>query len=302
MILFIISIQTNYIHLKSTNQNNLYWNLAKLIHFFATHMEELDPSVLLGVSISHGLLKEFQAKLTINNISWPKITTLYQKLNFLKQKILYMNTFNGVFNKLLAHNLILTDIWTNPSNTIYFNRISIPSNHPKISFDSYVDISEIGSPSPNESDFCITELLLNHCQLSTSCAIIMNENNHSTGYHMTHKLLYYILTQRKGCLNYYQKPFHTLATHFCQQIWNEMNLYISVPLDYRLRDLFLEQILLCSFVGFVDFMDVDYVRSILKWQAADGRFVQFNDTYFEPHLNGLAVAYLTVIVNKNSFK
>lgn len=180
--------------------------------------------------------------------------------------------------------------------SIKYVEISENIQQSKKHFNSYIKIMQQGSPSCKESDSCLAELLLssNRCSISTFCRNIMDEYQTSKGYHMTHKLLYYIIVRNKGCTNLFTKPFHTFARHFCQEIYNEISTYLTKPLDFRLRDIFLEQALLCGYLGHSEFLIKDWMETILKWQDPDGQFRHFGDE-FDSHINGLAVAFLTVV-------
>lgn len=59
------------------------------------------------------------------------------------------------------------------------------------------------------------------------------------------------------------------------------------------KDLFMEQIFLCSFLGFEKFLDNEWITEILKWQMTSGCF-SYDNVSCSSHMNGLGVATLAL--------
>lgn len=262
----------------------------------------MDSSTLLGISISDSILKTISSDSGIQNEysfrQTIKILTLHQTSSMLLRKIYYLNQNSYSKNIIIiVKNLIIkNDHWSSKaSNSIKYARITNNLNKSKISVDSYINTMNQGSPSSIESDACLAELLsLNQCSISTSCLNIMDEKRISSGYHLTHKLLYYIVVQNRGCINVFAKSFSTLTRYFCQEINKEISAYMTLSFHFRLRDIFLEQVFFCAYLGFSEFLRKDWINMILEWQDPEGRFIHFGDK-FDSHINGLAVAFLTVV-------
>lgn len=67
--------------------------------------------------------------------------------------------------------------------------------------------------------------------------------------------------------------------------------FTSSYLEFEFKDLFMEQMFLCSFVGFDDFMKNDWIAEVLKWQLKSGCFSS-DMISCSTHMNGLGIAAL----------
>lgn len=61
----------------------------------------------------------------------------------------------------------------------------------------------------------------------------------------------------------------------------------------ELKDLFMEQIFLCAFAGFVEFLDNEWIENVLSWQMESGCF-SYNNVSCSSHMNGLGAASLAL--------
>jgi hypothetical protein len=87
-------------------------------------------------------------------------------------------------------------------------------------------------------------------------------------YRLTHQLLWFIIAKNIGCINqsHANERLHHLEDYFCANIYQDakFNLYNNIN-----QDLFLEQLLLCSILGYEDFLRFDWFNTILTWQHPD---------------------------------
>lgn len=267
--------------------------LEELTHFFAGHMDELDPAALLGVSISFGLLNQLQ---TVSS----RFHSLCVKLAFLKRKINYIfeKENNDFFYAIISKKLILDD------GKIFF--FSFKSNEREsfsvISGVKSAEDFEIGSPTPFESDFCLAELLTKKF-CSAYCKQVMSVNRESSDYRLTHKLLYFIIVKRLKICEMLQADLNSSLILICSIIMSEIRWFFKVQtLDESLRDLFLEQLVLCGYSGFVrEFFKDEWIRMVLNWRTIDGTFITSTEHSFDSHFNGLAAAFLSVVITKDNF-
>lgn len=227
-----------------------------------------------------------------------KLVALHKTSSMLLRTVYYLDhkSLSKSLLVIIQRLIIENEHWSKGElRSIKYVEISENIQQSKKHFNSYIKIMQQGSPSFKESDSCLAELLSSkRCCISTFCRNIMDEYRTSKGYHMTHKLLYYIIVRNKGCTNLLTKPFPTFTRHFCQEIYNEISTYMTKPLDFRLRDIFLEQVLLCAYLGYSEFLIKDWMEIILKWQDPDGQFRHLGNE-FDSHINGLAVAFFTVV-------
>jgi len=87
-------------------------------------------------------------------------------------------------------------------------------------------------------------------------------------YRLTHQLLWFLIAKNIGCIN--QETANTkldyFEDHFCANIYEDAKLNLLHSIN---QDLFLEQLLVCSMIGYEDFLRLDWLNTILTWQHPD---------------------------------
>ncbi|XP_075979206.1 uncharacterized protein LOC142978587 [Anticarsia gemmatalis] len=145
-------------------------------------------------------------------------------------------------------------------------------------FEKVFDV-DIFSPSPNESDTCLTSLAQNpvnrevnmtHCHVPYKCAHLVNNGTHF-GYGITHRLLFLLLTRfSRNCAIFSDADDAILINQLCATIYNEAE-YIA-HFDFEIPDLILEQISLCTLVGHAQFLRRSWIDELLDFQTSYGCF------------------------------
>lgn len=86
--------------------------------------------------------------------------------------------------------------------------------------------------------------------------------------------------------------FPASAQNICTNIYEETEFIINeakyIP---ELKDLIMEQIFLCSFLGFEEFLNKKWIAKILEWQMDSGCF-SYDNVNCSSHMNGLGAANL----------
>jgi hypothetical protein len=86
--------------------------------------------------------------------------------------------------------------------------------------------------------------------------------------------------------------FNKIALKICSDIYRESTfIYPKLDIMNELNDLFLEQIFLCAFSGFNEFLQNKWISSILNMQMTSGCF-SYDKIKCSPHMNGLGAASL----------
>ncbi len=87
----------------------------------------------------------------------------------------------------------------------------------------------------------------------------------SKDYRLTHQLLWFLIAKNIGCINekIANKKLNYFEDYFCANIYEDANYNLINNIN---QDLFLEQLLLCSIIGYEEFLRFDWFNTILSWQ------------------------------------
>ena len=105
------------------------------------------------------------------------------------------------------------------------------------------------------------------CFISESCWDMMTFPM-GKNYRLTHQLLWFSIANNIGCVKQRlaKQNLNYLEDYFCANIYQDAQFNFINNVN---QDLFLEQSLLCSIVGYKDFLRFDWLNTILTWQQAD---------------------------------
>ncbi|XP_013166622.1 PREDICTED: uncharacterized protein LOC106117098 [Papilio xuthus] len=150
------------------------------------------------------------------------------------------------------------------------------SSYPK--WDNYESkVSQLSrwKPDPREADICIASLAKNRlnkrvCRFLPMCYNML-VNGTNFGYSLTHRLLWLIQAHRgRGCRIFSTREDKELIDMFCTKIFREAN-YIAAN-NFKILDLLLEQMTLCSLSGYPDTLRRTWIAKALKHQTSLGCF------------------------------
>lgn len=90
-------------------------------------------------------------------------------------------------------------------------------------------------------------------------------SSNTKDYRLTHQLLWFLVGKTIGCIekDLANRHLHSLEDYFCANIYHDAQYNLVNSIN---QDLFLEQLLLCSIIGYEDFIRLDWFRTILSWQ------------------------------------
>jgi Domain of unknown function (DUF4735) len=182
------------------------------------------------------------------------------------------------------------------------------------SMDFYLKLVNDAQNMPNgfQSDHCLSEIF-NDCKISKMCKKIESFDDFSFGYSQTHKyktirhqnfliirfnLCFRLLFHLLNNIVCKQNDFPSFSRKICGKVFQEtsflMNNIEEVP---EIRDLLMEQVFLCSLVGFGEFLNNNWITKILQWQMDSGCF-SYDNVTCSNHMNGLGAANLALFGKK----
>ncbi|XP_049817051.1 UPF0764 protein C16orf89 homolog [Aethina tumida] len=203
---------------------------------------------------------------------------------------------------LMAKNILDDNVWM---KSIIFQKLK----------KNNVKIRENTDPVKFSTDFCFENIIhqtdikqdLYFCNLNKNCSNYFNNVESGVDYSLTHKLLLLQFLKGRKCL-INQSIYKDKTQNLCNRIYNEIEAADHANKLHQLFDLFLEQIVVCGYEGYQDFLKRKYLNFILKMQNNSGCFNAFpgskrkrNIQYLEDgcadHTTGLGAAVLSLYYN-----
>lgn len=254
----------------------------RLLNFFETDSKDLNLDGLYGLRIAQGQLYALQDNLHHQQTNGRLFTDDQHLIDSFIQQI------DRIGNQSL--------IELNRTASEYLHRFFLLASRPFFTEFEQRPIDhhliEIGEKDAefdeDESDQCFGELLgsnesnqTSQCYTSKSCWTMMT-GRMKKDYRITHQLLWFLIAKTIGCLDHRSTSMQAnghlrqLEDRFCA------NIYQDAVLNYETnsnQDLFLEQILLCSIIGFDEFLQIGWLKTILTWQdKLVGCFINGNES------------------------
>lgn len=134
-------------------------------------------------------------------------------------------------------------------------------------------LSKLEEMDGGNSDYCISVLFRKNypCRISNYCYKMMTSPNFHQ-YSLTHQVFFWLIAEKAGCF-LYDSSF--LLNHFtqnsCSRIFQESKRFENNGFPVDGRDLFMEQIAICSLRGFRKYFCKDsWLKEILNWQKSSG--------------------------------
>jgi len=246
--------------------------LERLLNFFESDINNLNLDGLYGLRIAQGQLDVLHEILTSTSNEKSHITDKNKYIQSLSIQI------ERIANKSL------TEIERKTSS--YLHRFILIANKPfkieyqlrKLKKNLIENGLRTSDFNEDESDSCFAELLgtndhLNttKCLISQSCWSMMTSSM-TKDYRLTHQLLWFLIAKNINCIdnrsisNLANKHLKYLEDRYCSNIYQDAQLNINNDDN---QDLFLEQLLLCSIIGYEEFLRFDWFNTILTWQHSE---------------------------------
>lgn len=257
-------------------------SLERLLTFFESDTNDLNLDGLYGLRVAQGQLNSLHEILTSASNENHRFTDKKKYVQSLSIKI------DRIADKSLT-------VLANQASS-YLERFSLITSAP---FQTDYEVRKIkkklienglrsSSFDEDESDGCFAELLgssdrsnATKCTPSQSCWDMMTAPM-TKEYRLTHQLLWFLVAKTIGCIdhrsvsNIANKNLKYLEDRYCTNIY--VDAQANIDNNYN-QDLFLEQLLLCSIIGYEDFLRFDWLDLILSWQDPQyGCFTSASET------------------------
>ena len=251
-------------------------SLENVVDFYKNSFDKVNLDSIYGLRVAQGSLATLLKTLPIDHSLFQKLTSLHDTMTNAAEKALpylkeyqpdYYYQFKPVVDKPWS---IFQDFKKMK------NKTTRPSN-PELS-EHYFD--------EQISDNCMTEMIGTNayskhpCHVSFDCMKLMTSDD-LKGYGNTHQILYFLFGYQTGCRTIIEKKFPKFCGFLkkcnilnvdkflerkCGQILVEMNQLKENVVINGDTDLFMEQGLVCSILGYEDFLDRTILENILLWQ------------------------------------
>jgi hypothetical protein len=239
--------------------------LERLLNFFESDVNNLNLDGLYGLRIAQGQL----------NI----LHKILNSTSHITDKNNYIHSLSIQIERIANKSLIQLA----EKSSFYLHRFALITNKPfLIEYESrkinkkYLETGDRRSDfDENESDNCFAELLgstdrpnATKCFITQSCWLLMTSPM-ATDYRLTHQLLWFLVAKNIGCIdnrtisNLANKHLKYLEDRYCSNIYHDAQINLE---NNNNQDLFLEQLLLCSIIGYEEFLRIDWLNTILTWQ------------------------------------
>ncbi|GAA47983.1 UPF0764 protein C16orf89 homolog [Clonorchis sinensis] len=145
-----------------------------------------------------------------------------------------------------------------------------------------------------DCDICMNQIgggdSQSRCTLSEMCWKNATTTQMS-GYSLAHQVLYLLIGINNNCGSLMdahiarldsQITVNGMLERLCGRIAKEIKYIESMNYPSALRDLFMEQVGICGYAGFLSVCQPNYLQQILSWQATNGCFHKFNEEVIAP--------------------
>uniref|UniRef100_A0A182JIW5 Uncharacterized protein n=1 Tax=Anopheles atroparvus TaxID=41427 RepID=A0A182JIW5_ANOAO len=248
--------------------------LDRLVNVCVANYEDLTTDLLLGIAIANAQLRSI-LKQPLREPQRQFVESLAKKCDFVESRI--ESTFNfpsgaNAVDECLSELLVM---------------------------ESENEYNATGTSGNGKNQKRLT--------LSRECSAAMSLRKRSYGYHLTHKLLFYIVLARQRFANVDRSFVSAGQRKLCEQILREADLIAGFDFPDLFRDLFMEQVFLCAFSHhseLPEFTNPAWLAAIVGWQNGEGCFKYYADegdgvvgpnaltTHCSTHMTGVGAALL----------
>lgn len=236
--------------------------LQRLFNFFQRDSRNINVDGLFCLRIAQSqLLALEQTMNSLNTETGKRLTDQHHILESFSQQL--DRIINESWNELARRNtpyfqnfrFLLSRPFTFESHRKTLDLKLVETSTGK---DSYFDLEQ--------SDACFSELIGESpsqpatCSISETCQKKMTSTL-TTGYRLTHQLLWILIAKNLNCPNI--RLLTNFEDYFCANIYADAT---SNLINQTNQDLFIEQLLLCAIDGFDEFLRIDWLSAIFKWQ------------------------------------
>lgn len=271
------------------NVSRILRSLEKVAHFYARNIDKVNLDSIFGLRVAEGcitkILNEFQ---NVNDrgshLLRTRMTSLLKMVKKMATDALpHLNEYQPEYYRNFKP--IVESPWTLFED---FRKLNVKWKGKSTLVDGG---GSLDGNNFNEkiSDKCMTQLMgtsvgqKNPCNVSVDCLKIMTSPK-LRNYGNTHQVLYFLLGFETRCRHILEREMKKLSHHWgggnrsrndnflekkCEQIFHEMKALESNVVSNGKTDLFLEQVLVCSMLGYKDFLSHETLRNMINWQDKD---------------------------------
>ncbi|KAK9887680.1 hypothetical protein WA026_000002 [Henosepilachna vigintioctopunctata] len=280
--------------------------LYKTVNYIVENEDKLDLQSYFGIVRAKALLDEINLQwLDRNNVFL--ILKINKKTECLLKMKSFLQTKRNWVLRILQYNL-----WRKKIHYKYLkNACTIVTKNETIQLLSRLyNEAETSCITPEMFEFCVNSMherihspfTINHHGMENSCEYFMLNKYYGIGYETTHRLLY-IQTMERWSYKDRRTSHQNLIKPICLNIYNQASATNGKGPFF---DLFLEQIFLCGVEGYMEFLNLNWLKFILNNQQLEGCFSLFEKNYMvnfttntrcSEHATGLATATLSLLVH-----
>ncbi|CAH1978281.1 unnamed protein product [Acanthoscelides obtectus] len=248
--------------------------LEKNLDYIDRNYKRVNVDCLFGVALATALIDDaYQNGTHIMDKS--SLEIMEKSLVILKKSIPYSREKSEWITDAFLYPTIWRKNICYRSNALHIPNLPSFKYVKKIFNRDYIDGSEIDFCLQNIVNFT-NSMVPTRCFIDRRCWKYFEPDENSVGYLLTHKLLILQLAKARKCyLN--DNVYGTKTEELCSSILSEV-----VNADYygyldNMFDLYLEQVVLCGYEGYTEFLQNKWLYYILKSQRSSGCFPAFLD-------------------------
>ncbi|CAG9857069.1 unnamed protein product [Phyllotreta striolata] len=286
-------------------------NIEKAINYIDDNYDKMNEDCLFGVVLSIAIMRDsYRNGSHIMDSSTLNIINKLRKV--LQKAVPYVN------EDRTWKSMLIPQLWQ--KNIEYkYNELNSFSSVKNIQILTNIAKYHNDKTFLDKMDACLKDIITTTqsltptlCLINGNCWDIFYRNdNISSGYILTHKLLSLQLAKQRNCI-IDERFYRSNAKHLCSRMFSEiLNGDYFDQLD-RMFDLFLEEAVLCGYEGYADFFSNRWLLYILKSQRSSGCFsatlsddlktkIKRTTNIFEDgcadHTTGLGLAVLSLYYN-----
>ncbi|KAF5287517.1 hypothetical protein FQA39_LY04145 [Lamprigera yunnana] len=256
-----------------TGDNDLiqrvYVGLDAVLQFILENIDSMNIDAIFGVALSKAALQGMHTN--------PPGHLINLGAKILERFRLNSGKLEGN-SKLFVKYLLDENIWIKDINFTKGQLVADEKFRPHFADCSDFLLTTLGTPFFGPlSDNCMIEVIMKslkdgkQCTLSPKCLAYMNTEKYYPSYSITHKLLLLQIGQAFNCkwdkMHASERIKKYCSSILCETRMNEKCGYVEA-----LDDLLLEQIALCGYEGFEEFMSSNWIEHTLEIQSKYGCF------------------------------
>jgi len=252
-------------------------NLENVTIFFDLNYEKVNLDSIFGLRVAegmlHNLIREHKPNFKDDIKLLSEVRLLYSRIRNIGFKAYQeMETVNSQYFNTFYYLVKTPWYYKSKSRVIDYDVINTsPATLDEELTEEFSDscVSKLISTKVNADNSTSSQ-----CIVTNECWSVMTKQG-TNGYYLTHQALYFILADLKGCSSSLEvRLSDSLENHFIylgSNIYHQMKeLYVNGLHSDEELDLYLEQSIICKWLGMDECFDKDTHEALLLWLHGDG--------------------------------